>query len=282
MPSAATSTGSVGQVLEHVALAQCLPLRLVGPLGHAELGGGACQVGVVGPDLPEAYVVPTGGQAVELEAYGAPEVVAGLRPVVLLQGAVPDRDRHPLGRSRRTPRPAPATRRRRRRGVRRPPRRPAARAPRAPRTGLGQVADAEQAEAAVDQARWPAELLEVVAGHPARDRGVLAGGGEHAARRERRHPRVVVDRVEVGRGRTPLGPPHPDVLAAVPAQRRPDVEWWDAVGVGGEQVEVGARRRHVLEERVEPADGRGGRSGHGDASGAPAGPRRRVASYRRR
>ena len=98
MPSAADVDGVGRQVLEHVALAQRLPLRLVGPVGHTELGGGACQVGVVGPDLPHAYVVPTGGQPVELEAYRAPEVVAGLRPVVLLQGAVPDRDRHPLGR----------------------------------------------------------------------------------------------------------------------------------------------------------------------------------------
>ena len=96
VPSGPTVGLARGQVLENVAVAQRLPLLVVGPVGHAELGGVADQVGVVGTDLPVSYGVPAGGQAVQLEAHRAPQVVAGERPVVLLEGAVPDRDRHPL------------------------------------------------------------------------------------------------------------------------------------------------------------------------------------------
>ena len=75
-----------------------------------------------------------------------------------------------------------------------------------PEARLAQVADGQQPEAAVEELRRAAQLLEVVGRHPV-GQGVGRGQGAlHAAQHERRGEDGVADPVEVGGRDAPLGP----------------------------------------------------------------------------
>ena len=136
--------------------------------------------------------------------------------------------RRPCRRRSGPPTPRPGCRRRRRSsvtgscGVAQP-----LRQPQRPELRLGQVADGQQPEAAVQQPRRPAQLLEVVGGHPRRQRrrparppSACRAAGTSAANT------VSLIRVAVGRGDAPLGP-----------QQRP------AAGEAGAGPAAGCRRR---------------------------------------
>ena len=127
---------------------------------------------------------------------------------------------------------------------------------------LAQVADRQQAEAAVHQPRRSAELLEVVADDPVGQRVDGALCGLVAAQAEGGGVRRVVDRVEVRVPHAPLGPPDLRLLEAVPAQRRAEVDRCVAVGVRGHEVQRGAGLGAEGADVLDPLGRRRRRSAH--------------------
>ena len=131
---------------------------------------------------------------------------------------------------------------------------------------LGDAADREQAESAVQQSRWAAELLEVVRRHPVREGVDPAGRRAHAAQQEGAGRGAVAHLVEVGRRDSPLRPEQAGVGVAVASERRAQVERRTAVRVGRDEVDgcTGLTRVCASRSSTQPAR-RGRRPADGQA-----------------
>ena len=138
--------------------------------------------------------------------------------------------------------------------------------PQRPPPRLAQVADAQQPEAAVEQRRWPPELLEVVGDRPVGEGVEPVHRADHAAGEIGGAPDRVVGPVEVRRMGAPLGPPQRDAGPAVAGGDRSQVERRVAVGVGGEEVDRRARLAGGDQHLVDPGRRRRRRTADGERS----------------
>ena len=243
--------------------ASSAPLGLVRPVGAcADLGPGGDQVRVrlVEPAMTQAVArspsSPSSRSVADRSSSGAPPaLVTSTVPFQATIATRPSSSREPMAWTM-SPAPSPMT------VDGKPLREQLLEHPQAPPARLAQIADGEQPEAAVQQPRRTAELLEVVGDRPVGEGLGAAHRGRHAAHQVGGAPRRIVDRVEVAGVRAPLGPPLRKAREAVARGDRAEVERRVAVRVGRDEVDRRARRPAVRQQLVHPLARRRGGPAH--------------------